>query len=215
MSARPPPKTAKRTPLTLKERVTLIKKFEEDKTSQRQLAAQFNVSKTQVQETLKRKAEFMSAYEENSNSDRKRLHNSNLLEKIDDMTWQWFQTVRANNLPVSGPLLQEKALVFAASLNNSDFKASNGWLMRFKNRHNIHGAISCGESGAVDLSTCDDWKAKIPDLVAGYEARDIYNMDESGVFFRALPLRTLTVKKEACKGGKQVHLLKILISRKN
>ena len=93
--------------------------------------------------------------------------------------------------------------MFATSLGLSDFKASSGWLMRFKNRHNIHGAVCSGESGAVDLTACDDWKEKIPELVQGYEARDIYNMDETGVFFRALPRRTLTVKKEACKGGKQ------------
>ena len=77
-----------------------------------------------MQDTLKRKAEFMAAFEENASNDRKRLHGSGMQEKIDDMTWQWFQTVRASNLPVSGPLLQEKALTFATSLGLSDFKAS-------------------------------------------------------------------------------------------
>ena len=60
-----------------------------------------------------------------------------------------------------------------------------------------------GESASVDLSTCDDWMAKLPEIVKGYEAQNIYNMDESGIFYRAMPRRTLTVKKEACKGGKQ------------
>ena len=124
MSTRPPPKKTKRSALSLQDRIALIKKFQEHGVSQRQLAADFNVSKSQVQDTLKRKAEFMAAFEENASNDRKRLHGSGMQEKIDDMTWQWFQTVRASNLPVSGPLLQEKALTFATSLGLSDFKAS-------------------------------------------------------------------------------------------
>ena len=115
MSTRPPPKKTKRSALPLKDRIALIKKFQEHGVSQRQLATDFNVSKSQVQDTLKRKAEFMAAFEENASNDRKRLHGSGMQEKIDDMTWQWFQTVRASNIPLSGPPLQEKALTFATS----------------------------------------------------------------------------------------------------
>ena len=42
---------------------------------------------------------------------------------------RWFRTARANGYPISGPILQSKALsianVFEADHN---FKASNGWL---------------------------------------------------------------------------------------
>ena len=40
---------------------------------QRLLAEQFGVGKTQIQQTIKRKAEYMTAYEENTHSSRKRL----------------------------------------------------------------------------------------------------------------------------------------------
>ena len=39
--------------------------------------------------------------------------------------------------------------------------------------------------------------------MAGYEPRNIYNMDETGLFYRALPDKTLRVKGEACSGGKK------------
>ena len=76
MSTRPPPKKTKRSALSLQDRIALIKKFQEHGVSQRQLAADFNVSKSQVQDTLKDKAEFMAAFEENASNDRKRLHGS-------------------------------------------------------------------------------------------------------------------------------------------
>jgi hypothetical protein len=36
----------------------------------------------------------------------------------------------------------------------------------------------------------------------GYEPRDVYNADETGLFFNALPDRTLAYKGETCHGGK-------------
>ena len=115
MSTRPPPKKTKRSALPLQDHITLNKKFQEHGVSQCQLATDFNVSKSHVKDTLKCQAQFMVAFEENASNGRKRLHGSGMQEKIDDMTWQWFQTVRASNLPLSGPPLQEKALTFATS----------------------------------------------------------------------------------------------------
>jgi hypothetical protein len=36
----------------------------------------------------------------------------------------------------------------------------------------------------------------------GYEQRDIYNADETGLFYNVLPDRTLALKGESCHGGK-------------
>ena len=49
----------------------------------------------------------------------------------------WFHNTRANNVPVSGVVLKEKALQFAKSLHLDDFRASDGWLDRWKSRHNV------------------------------------------------------------------------------
>ena len=60
---------ARRNELTLKEKINLIDASRTQ--SQRQLADQFNVCKSQVQRILKRKAEFMEAFEQNQRSDKK------------------------------------------------------------------------------------------------------------------------------------------------
>ena len=96
--------------------------------------------------------------------------------------WQWFSRARAQNLPVSGPMIQERALEYAKELGKTDLKASNGWLESFKKRHNI----ACGESASVSSETVKDWNDRLPELCNGYAAGDIFNMDEAGVFFRAL-----------------------------
>ena len=44
------------------------------------------------------------------------------------------------------------------------------------------------------------------EVVKGYEPRDIWNMDETGVFFRVLPERGLVDKKTKAKLGKRSKL---------
>ena len=51
--------------------------------------------------------------------------------------YTWFHNTRANNVPVSSVVLKEKALQFAESLHLDDFRASDGWLDRWKSRHNV------------------------------------------------------------------------------
>jgi hypothetical protein len=46
----------------------------------------------------------------------------------------------------------------------------------------------------------DDFRSKIGKIVEGYKAEDIFNADETGLFFKALPDKTLAPKGEACKG---------------
>ena len=60
-----------------------------------------------------------------------------------------------------------------------------------------------GEKGCVDGIVVDDWKERLPDLISGYKPDDIYNMDETGLFYRDLPDRTLAVKGQECTGGKK------------
>ncbi|XP_020617382.1 tigger transposable element-derived protein 4-like [Orbicella faveolata] len=68
---------------------------------------------------------------------------------VDKALAEWFKRVRRINVPVSGPLSAEKALYFAKQLGYKDFKASAGFLDRFKERQGITGQHICGEEKSV------------------------------------------------------------------
>ena len=56
---------------------------------------------------------------------------------VNILFWRWFYTARGNGYHISGPILQEKSLCFARALESiDDFKASNGWLDKWRKRHN-------------------------------------------------------------------------------
>jgi hypothetical protein len=94
-----------------------------------------------------------------------------------------------------------KAIEIARSLEN-EFSASEGWLESFKSRHNISTRVISGESANDNVEIEKNWKANLASIMEGYEPENIFNMDETGYFFRELPNRSLAQKKAACKGGK-------------
>ena len=82
--------------------------------------------------------------------------------------------------------------------------ASSGWLEKSKLRHGIAERTLSGESNTVSEGDCSAWTTQVlPGILAEYEAEHVYNMDETGLFFKCLPNKTLTFKNDKCFGGKQ------------
>ncbi|GFW17687.1 tigger transposable element-derived protein 6 [Trichonephila clavipes] len=108
---------------------------------------------------------------------------------------------RGQNIPMGGSLLKEKAKAFAKELE-IEFSASEGWLTNFKKRNGIVFKKMCEESLNVDIKVCSKCQNSLSDLIKEYEPRNIFNTDETGLFFKYLPEKTFTFKKEKCHGGK-------------
>ena len=59
-----------------------------------------------------------------------------------------------------------------------------------------------GQSGDVRGDTVTSWKERLPEILRGYDKRDVFNIDKTGCFWRALPDRGFGQKRKKCKGGK-------------
>ena len=113
----------------------------------------------------------------------------------------WFAKARSANVPVGGTVLREKALEIAG-LDIEDFVASNGWIDRFKKQCNVTYKTICGESKSVDMETVEHWRQGLSGKLDGYALKDIFNADETGLFFNMLPGKTMCFRGEDCSGGK-------------
>lgn len=80
---------------------------------------------------------------------------------------------------------------------------SNGWLNRFKKRFNIRSKVISGEAGGVREEIVTSWQERLPNILSGYSPENIFNKDETGQFFRALPNRSLAEVSKQCTGGKK------------
>lgn len=188
--------------LTLQEKVKIIEIFNKEKPSVRNLAKQFNIGKTQAAEIVKNKEELLKNFNSNVHPAQKRSFFKTGGLNIDKLCYDWFVKARNKNIPLSGPIIRTKAKEIAESLGYENFGASAGWLEKFRRRHNISFKAISGEAASVDPADVASFVEKVPHLIRNFEARDIYNADETGLFFRALPDKTFALKGEKCVGGK-------------
>ncbi|CAB5388934.1 unnamed protein product [Rhizophagus irregularis] len=81
----------------------------------------------------------------------------------------WTSQAIAAGLPLSDMILQQKGLEFAKMFNMDDkLKCANGWMYSLPEEH-----------------------ARLRALLVKYDKEDIYNADETGLFFRMEPNQTL------------------------
>lgn len=125
-------------------------------------------------------------------------------ESVDSALLEWFNLQRSRNIPINGPILLHKAKEIADNQMISGFSASTGWLDNWKRRHGIIFKKAAGEGASVEETIPDEWIRSIwPSLKAGYIDADIFNADETGLFYRLLPDKTMEYKGKECHGGKQ------------
>ena len=128
-----------------------------------------------------------------------------LFPEFDKAMQLWTSQAVAAGIPLSDMMLQEKGLEFAESLKIEDkIKCANGWVHKFKKRNGLHKVHFSGEANSAPLATLSEERLRLQELLSNYNKEDIYNADETGLFFRMEPNQTLSTGK--ISGRKKVRL---------
>ena len=134
----------------------------------------------------------------------------NNYQEINEVVYQWYCLASDVMVPINGPMIREEATEIAKKLNKpaeyDGFKASSGWLECWKSHYGIKQQAVEGESGQVQTETVESWMERQRDLCKGYKLEGIWNEDETGCFFCALPEKSLAEEGHRCKGGKKSKL---------
>lgn len=128
-------------------------------------------------------------------------------ESLDEALLMWFEQQRERGVPISGPILKEKALSLNQKLGGDpSFTASIGWLSRWKDRHGVRQLTITGESLSGAVLDAEEFKKKFEKIVKDEKLSpaQIYNADETGLNYKMLPTKTLASKlDEAARGHKK------------
>ena len=78
------------------------------------MIADIEAGKTQIQSTLRGRESIMALYESNlGRSQLKRIRVAKYSD-VNEAVWDWYTLCRNSNIPVSGTMLQEEALIIIA-----------------------------------------------------------------------------------------------------
>ena len=108
--------------LTLKEKIDIMKYKDKSGCGSQSLAEKFFIGKTQVLSILKNWDKFLREFETNKPLTKQRSACKTGNEEINKLIWEWFKDMSQRKLPISGPMLEEKALQFAKTLTIQNLK---------------------------------------------------------------------------------------------
>ena len=127
--------------------------------------------------------------------------------ELDGHLHDWLVAARASGIDVTDEVLaiEARKLALGLGIPESEFNASVGFISRFKVRHQCTSKVKAGDGrDAAENPAIGEWQRDVlPTLIEGVEPRNIYNADETALFYRLLPHRTITVRGERCQGGQK------------
>ena len=126
----------------------------------------------------------------NGNTNRKRKRHS-VHKDVNEALTQWFTQVCAHGATVTDHVIRQKASQLAVNLE-VDLEPSNGWLMRWKQANNVSFKKFHSESTSADHGSANEWVTNVlQQLFRGYVPKDVWNCDETGLFYKAIPSGSL------------------------
>ncbi|CAA7037302.1 unnamed protein product [Microthlaspi erraticum] len=122
---------------------------------------------------------------------------------MEKVVYEWFLQYQ-DRVNMSGELILQKAkdtMKILYPQQESEHQFSQGWLEKFKLRHGIKSFRRFGESGSVDVQDMEKKLEAIREKIDKFPMKDVFNMDETGLFYRLQADHSLATKQ--LEGKKQ------------
>ena len=174
------------------------------------LAKEFGMAKSTISTILKNKDQ-LKASEVAKGSSVLSKQRPQVLEEVEKLL-----LIFINEKQLSGDSLSEDAICAKAKIlyedikkdpiivpEGFDFKASRGWFEKFKKRSGIHSVVRHGEAASSDKAAADKYKVEFKQCVNAeqYVPQQVFNMDETGLFWKKMPRRTYITREEKSMSG--------------
>ena len=161
-------------------------------------AKKYGIGYSTAAKILKKEDDHRSSMQMNGNTIRKQKCQS-MHKDVNEALKQWFTQACAHGATVTDHIIRQKASQLAVNLE-VDFELSNGW----KQANNVSFKKFHGESSA-DHGSANEWVTNVlPQLFCGYDPKDVWNCDETGLFYKAMPSGSLWFAGDEQSNGTKV-----------
>lgn len=129
----------------------------------KKLTKDFKVSRHQITNIIARKDEITKKWEKGERNSKRYTTMKCRYDDVNKKVLEWFSKTRCKNMPVTGPMMQQKALTIARDLGHNNFTASSGWLESFNKRNNIRfSAVKEKRNDVTQITEADCQSPLVP-----------------------------------------------------
>ena len=182
--------------LAISEKVELLEKLDKG-VSVRSVCEFYGIGSSTVYDIKKQKEKLLDFFV-NSESKKQMFKRKSMKPgksaQLDQVMMRWFKLRESEGVELSGDLVKEQAKTFHEELglqHQCDY--TEGWLQRFKDRHGLKFRAVCGEKRSADKDAAEQFVDEFAKLVTDENLTpdQVYNADESALFWKCTPKRTL------------------------
>lgn len=196
---------AKRRSLTIEQRLKVLQQLNEKNTTKTEIAKQFGVHISTISKIKINEKQLLQKAAMNSSRNLKSKYVvSGKYHKLEQALFYWFLQMRDKNEIVTTSLLKMQARKFSSALKiPENFKFSSKWIQNFKKRFGIRKLKLTGEKLSSDTKNIEPFKNEFFRNIKKRKllASQIYNADESALFFKMLPTHSLVHENESSAPG--------------
>lgn len=197
--------------ITIEIKKEIVEKYERGVRT-RDLCRQYGMVSSTISTIIKNKEKIKAANLSKGMTIIATKKRTQAIEDMENLLLIWIKERQIAGDSINEPIIAEKARRIHADLiknapgtsdEHKDFKASRGWFERFKKRTGIHNVTRHGEASSANEKEADAFVKEFNAFVKkeGYVPQQIFNVDETGLFWKKLPNRTYITKEEKSLPG--------------
>ena len=209
---------ASRKRLTIGQKLDLLKKMDEGWSVMR-LCEHFGIKKQTVSDIKKAKPtlqEYAQKYSADASVESTAVGELKSVrrpinEKHEEAVFRWYTQMRSTKVNVPSFAIKEAAGQIATKMGMADFRASDGWLFRFRRRHALVDKKSHGEAGSAPVEEIEPFRQRLLKIIdeEALVMGQVYNFDETGLFWKSGPRNTQVVKGAGVVRGQKQSKLRV------
>lgn len=117
---------------------------------------------------------------------------------LEDSMKKWIAEIEGKGGFITDKLISVRAGEIIKKENIKNMKLSSGWVDKFKKRNkltlkNIHGEAGATE-GKDNEEIRKEFSKKLVEKIASYSPKNVFNADETGIFYKQMPVKSLLTK---------------------
>lgn len=189
------PKKRKRVDLNLKTKAELLSQLSNNEITRSQIEMLYNVSQSTISGWLKRENKIITYIDPDTENSENKRDRKTIYPKTQKLLYEWYNLAHdmfsLTHIPITETLLHQKANNLVKITHEGE-SVSRCFVQKFMKRKKLKSIRLCGEGSSAPISNLD----YIHSVIGKYKPENVFNMDETGLYFQQLPTRCIVKRTE-------------------